>query len=364
MSRAGCWLLLVLVALRAEGGTKEITAVRVERGPVLDGVLSEDLWKQADAVLDFTQFDPVEGALPSELTSVRILYTDHALYVGVICYDARPQGIVRQLTRRDRSTEADRFTVMIDSFRDRQSAFVFSTNVSGIQSDGILSQAGMVYDDTWDAIWQVQTRVYRDGWSAEFEIPFHELRFAPQQEGEHGWGVNFRRYISRKHEISEWVMVPRSEQLQIPFWGTLRGVQGIQPPIHLTLVPYVSGSAEVLQQVDGGSPQWGGQAGIDLKYGLANNFTLDATVNPDFGQVEVDRAVLNLTVFETLFPEKRPFFVEGAQFFTFGASLDNSPLPLFFSRRIGKQPSGASALEPPPGGPSCPILSRPQSSVP
>ena len=356
----GCGLMVALLALQSEAGGKEITAVRVDRPPVIDGRLTEDLWQQAGAVLDFTQFDPVEGALPSELTSVRILYTDRALYVGVICYDSRPQGIVRQLTRRDRSTEADRFTVMIDSFRDRQSAFVFSANVSGVQSDGILSQAGMVYEDTWDAVWSVQTRVYRDGWSAEFEIPFHELRFAAEEAGELDWGVNFRRYISRKHEITEWVMVPRSEQLQIPFWGTLRGVRGIHPPLHLTVVPYVSGSAEALQQGFEESPSWRAQAGLDLKYGITNNFTLDATVNPDFGQVEVDRAVLNLTVFETLFPERRPFFVEGSQFFSFGASVDNSPLPLFFSRRIGKQPTGASSVVAPAGGA---VVSNPQQTT-
>lgn len=344
-----CWVTLLFL-LRAEASGKEVTAVPVDEPPVLDGVLDEEGWRTAGPVLDFTQFDPVEGGLPTEVTAVRMLYTDRALYVGVICYDRRPEGIVQQLTRRDRSTEADRFTVMIDSFRDRQSAFVFSTNVSGVQSDGVLSQAGMVYDDSWDAVWRVQTRIYRDGWSAEFEIPFHELRFADPEGEEHRWGINFRRYISRKHEITEWVMVPRSEQLQIPFWGTLRGVRGIRPPLHLTIVPYVSGSVESLELTAQDSPVWNGQAGVDLKYGLTNNFTLDATINPDFGQVEVDQAVLNLTVFETLFPEKRPFFVEGAQFFSFGASIDNSPLPLFFSRRIGKQPSGAYSVVAPPDG--------------
>jgi len=320
--------------------SKIVQAVRAEPRPVIDGWVNEPVWQTAPAILDFTQYDPAEGAPPTEITSVRVLYDNRALYIGVICYDSRPEGIVRQLSRRDRSTEADRFTVMIDSYFDRQSAFVFSTNVSGVQSDGVLSQGGVVYDITWDAVWTVETRVYRDGWSAEFEIPFNALRFAERDQGEYVWGINFRRYISRKRETNEWVMVPRSERLLIPYWGTVQGIRSISPPLHLDVVPYVSGSAQfqTATPTDPATHDLTGQAGLDLKYGLTGNFTLDATVNPDFGQVEVDRAVLNLTVFETLFPEKRPFFVEGTQFFTFGSSVDNTPLPVFFSRRIGKTP--------------------------
>ena len=350
------FLLLCLVALVTRDQTaakpKEIRAEFVSTPPMIDGRLDDDQWRQAPAVLDFTQFDPEEGAPPTELTSVRILYGPHALYVGVICYDTRPKEIVRQLTRRDRGGEADRFTVMIDSYRDRQSAFVFSTNVSGVQSDGVMSQGGLVYDDTWDAVWKVNTRIYRDGWSAEMEIPLNALRFASESGGEYVWGINFRRYIGRKNETVEWVMVPRSERMQIPFWGLLRGVSHITPPLHLDIAPYVSGSTDWRTPATLGVPASSRllQGGVDIKYGVTPNFTVDATVNPDFGQVEVDRSILNLTVFETFLPEKRPFFVEGAQLFSFGTSQDNTPLAVFFSRRIGRRPGGGHAVLIPPGG--------------
>jgi hypothetical protein len=344
-------LVVFLVSLAGAGElTKTIRAARVEGPPKIDGSLTEPEWQTASPVLDFTQYDPDEGARPTELTSVRILYDDHALYIGAICYDSHPELIVRQLSRRDRSTEADRFALMIDSYADRQSAFFFSVNVSGVQSDGVMTQAGILYDNTWDEVWQVETHVYLDGWSAEFRIPFNAIRFATDNPEAMDWGINFRRVISRKRETVEWVMVPRSEQLQIPFWGTLAGLADIDPPMHLEIVPYASGSLIRWSPESGraSSTETAVLAGVDMKYGLSRNLTLDATVNPDFGQVEVDQAVLNLTVFETLYPEKRPFFVEGAQFFTFGSSFDNTPLSLFFSRRIGRQPSGAFAV--PPGG--------------
>jgi hypothetical protein len=331
---------------------KVVTAARTEHAILLDGELSEPAWQMAPPVLDFTQFDPSEGSLPTEITSVRVLYDDNALYVGVVCYDAHPDAIVQQLTRRDRTSEADRFTVSIDSYHDHQTAFVFSTNVNGVQGDGILSQDGSVYDLSWDAVWSVKTRTYLDGWSAEMRIPYNALRFVHQNSDELEWGVNFRRYISRKHETDEWVMVPRSERLQISHWGHLRGLRNISPPLHLNVSPYVS-STSTRQSAAASRPAQADNkflGGFDLKYGVARNFTLDATVNPDFGQVEVDQAVLNLTVFETRYPEKRPFFVEGSQLFTFGAGVDNTSLPLFFSRRIGKRPTDAFSFSTPAGG--------------
>ena len=315
-------------------------------------MVTDSQWQKAPSVLDFTQFDPSEGALPTEQTSVRVLYDDRALYVGVICYDSKPELMVQQLTRRDRSSEAERFTVQIDSYHDHQTAFVFSTNISGVQSDGVLSQDGAVYDITLDMVWSAKTATYLDGWSAEFEIPFNALRFADQDGKELEWGINFRRYISRKHETDEWVMIPRSEHLQISRWGHLKGITHISPPLHLNISPYLSGTSTFHPA----NSSWYRPddhrilGGLDLKYGITRNFTLDATINPDFGQVEVDQAVLNLTVFETQYPEKRPFFVEGSQLFTFGAGVDNTSLPLFFSRRIGKRPSGAFTISPPPGG--------------
>jgi hypothetical protein len=356
MRRCAATLVVISmsVSLLSYAGTspKVITAVRTTAPPLLDGFVNEPAWQAAPAVLDFTQFDPEEGGLPTEVTSVRVLYDDHALYVGVICYDSKPRQVVRQLTRRDRTSEADRFTVLVDSYHDHQTAFVFSSNVSGVQSDGVLSQDGTIYDITWDAVWNVKTQVYMDGWSLEFKIPYNALRFAEQEDGLYEWGINFRRYISRKHETDEWLMVPRREKLQVSKWGHIEGIRDIHPPLNLSLIPYVSSTStfETATSAGPNSSDHKTAAGVDLKYGLSRNFTLDATFNPDFGQVEVDRAVLNLTVFETGYPEKRPFFIEGAQLFSYGVSIDNSPLPLFFSRRIGKRPTGAFSVSPPPGG--------------
>ncbi|MDH3251559.1 MAG: carbohydrate binding family 9 domain-containing protein [Ignavibacteria bacterium] len=345
-------LLVVSVSL-ARPSDRVIRAARLTGPLIFDGIPSESSWLRAEESTDFTQFDPEEGAPPTEPTAVRILYDDHALYVGVICFDSNPDGIVYQLTRRDRTSEADRFTVMIDSYDDNQTAFVFSTNVAGVQSDGILSNAGQIYDVTWDAIWTVRTRRHRSGWSAEFRIPFNALRFAQVEIGDYHWGVNFRRYISRKRETVEWVMVPRSEgEAHIPFWGYVAGIRDITPPLQLAVLPFVSGR----QTFESATPSRGRTStqdffgGLDMKFGVSRNFTADATLNSDFGQVEVDQAVLNLTVFETLFPEKRPFFVEGSHFFSFGLAADNTYLPLFFSRRIGRLPSGSFSVTPDSAG--------------
>jgi hypothetical protein len=221
-----------------------------------------------------------------------------------------------------------------------------------VQSDGILSQDGIIYDITWDAVRDVQTRGFLDGWSAEFAILYSALRFSEFTGEDYVWGINLRRYIGRKGEIDEWVMVPRSERAQISKWGKVNGIRDIRPPLHLNLAPYVSGQSS-FQTATSAWPShsdYDAAGGLDLKYGLTQNFTIDVTINPDFGQVEVDQAVLNLTVFETLFPEKRPFFIEGSQLFAFGTTNDNTSLPLFFSRRIGRRPSGNSTVTTPPGG--------------
>lgn len=350
ISRTVAVLLLLAahaVASAPAGAPKSMQAVRTPQAPVIDGVLGEDAWSLAAPATGFTQYEPDEGAAATESTAVRILYDDRALYVGVLCYDSDPGGIVARLTRRDRTTESDRFTVQIDSYHDRQTAYVFSTSAAGVQSDGVLSQDGVVYDIQWDAVWSVRTRVTGTGWSAEFQIPFHALRFVETDDGAQEWGINFRRYVSRKRETTEWVLIPRSERAAVSLWGTLTGIREIDPPLHLEVLPYVLGRSTFRTAAGGRAASSDGEAaaGLDLKYGLTRGFTLDAAVNPDFGQVEVDEAVLNLTVFETLFPEKRPFFTEGAALFAFGTALDGTSLPLFFSRRIGGRPEGAAFVD-------------------
>jgi hypothetical protein len=273
------------------------------------------------------------------------LYDDKALYVGVHCYDTDPSAITQQMTRRDRSVQSDRFSVIIDSYHDHSTAFLFSGSVSGVISDGILSQDGLVYDVQWDAVWEFNAQITNDGWTAEYKIPFSALRFT-EQDSEYVWGINFRRYIARKNETDEWVMVPRNETTlgsisSVSKMGHLAGLRNIHPSLHLELMPYVVSKESFLSQPDPFPLQkkFSATGGLDIKYGVANNFTLDVALNPDFGQVEVDQAVLNLTVFETYYPEKRPLFLEGAQIFSFGNTFDNQQLRLFYSRRIGKRPS-------------------------
>jgi hypothetical protein len=344
-------LLTILVSLivvdSLVGGTsaKSVVATRAFSPPHIDGVLNSEEWSTASEVAGFEQYDPVEGAEATESTSVKVLYDDNALYIGVMCYDSEPTAIVRQLTRRDRTAQSDRFSVIIDSYHDHSTAFLFCGTVSGVQTDGILSQDGLVYDVQWDAVWNFDAAVVKDGWSAEFKIPFSTLRFA-RQDSEYIWGVNFRRFIARKKETDEWVLVRRQDAppgtiSSVSRMGHLSGVTNIHPSVHLEIFPYTVSKVNYLSQPDPFSlrKELKGNLGLDLKYGVTNNFTFDMAINPDFGQVEVDQAVLNLTVFETFYPEKRPFFLEGSQFFSFGNTFDNQKLLLFYSRRIGKKPS-------------------------
>lgn len=329
----------------AGNSSRNVVAARASQSISIDGLLTEHSWGQAVHVGGFQQFEPDEGEKATEATSVRLLYDDHSLYVGVICLDSDPELIAYQLTRRDRSAQADRFSVMIDSYNDQSTAFLFSGSVSGVKTDGVLSHDGLVYDVQWDAVWDFAVSLQADGWSAEFEIPFSALRFS-DQDTEYVWGINFRRYIARKKETDEWVMVPRSEAPQgtissVSKMGNLSGITNINPPLHVELLPYHVSKGSFMSQSApfAAKNKYDFNFGLDLKYGITNNFTFDAAINPDFGQVEVDKKVLNLTVFETEYPEKRPFFLEGSQIFSFGSGFDNKPLPLLYSRRIGRYPS-------------------------
>lgn len=346
-----CVYLISVGVLLGGTSTKNIVASRCDEPPKLDGLLNEHVWKSAIPVSGFQQYDPEEGAPATEGTSVRILYDDNALYIGVFCYDSSPSEIVKQLTRRDRLVQGDRFSVIIDSYHDHTTAFLFSGSVSGVQSDGVLSQDGLIYDIQWDAVWDFEAKVLSEGWSAEFKIPFSVLRFS-EQEGEYVWGINFRRYIARKKETVEWVMVPRKETSPLTIssvskMGNLSGIINIQRPLHIEILPYHVSKVNYLSQpkpfrTEGEyDPK---NFGLDLKYGVTPDLTVDLAVNPDFGQVEVDQAELNLTVFETLYPEKRPFFLEGSQIFSFGNSFDREQMRLLYSRRIGRQPTGYENL--------------------
>lgn len=353
--------LLLGHGLIAQEGGKVVVAERVRGSITIDGLLREADWQRARPIDDFVQFDPNEGEEPTERTVVLVLYDDNALYIGAVLYDSNPRGIVGQLSRRDRPTHADRFEVLIDSNTDRRSAYRFAVNVSNVQQDGIYSHDGRRYDSDWDAVWESQTARIARGWSVEMRIPFTALRFE-RQDGEYEWGINFRRFVARKNEEIHWVYVPRREEGLVSRFGTLRGIEAINPPLHVEVLPYVVSHGR--RQSDG-LPRVTerdviANAGVDLKLGLAPNTVLDIAINPDFGQVEIDQSIINLTAFETFYPEKRPFFLEGADLFRFGSTFDGRQTFLFYSRRIGKPPPQP---QPGPGQEFVEFVEMPQATT-
>jgi hypothetical protein len=331
---------VLATSIFAQNTEKNIAAVYINGSITIDGYLNETEWKRAPSIDDFTQYDPVEGTVPTEKTTVYVLYDKNAIYIGAKLYDSNPKGIVRQLSRRDRQTHADRFEVLIDSNNDRLTAYRFAVNVSNVQEDGIYSQDGILYNGNWDGVWQSAAVVTDSGWSIEMRIPFSVLRF-DRRRGEMRWGINFRRFIARKNEEIHWVVVPRRETGLVSRFGTLRGMRNVNLPLQIEFLPYVVSQRRLrsgkLQPIS--ENEYHINTGVDVKFGLSRNTTLDVTVNPDFGQVEIDETIVNLSAFETFYPEKRPFFLEGADLFRFGSTQDKREMYLFYSRRIGRRPA-------------------------
>ncbi|MDQ7041020.1 MAG: DUF5916 domain-containing protein [Rhodothermus sp.] len=339
------WLTGALQAQPQQAPT--LRAVRLTDALKLDGHIDERVWQKAPAATDFWQREPHDGHPATESTEVHVLYDKEALYVAFICYDQAPDQILRRLARRDRWVPADWVGVLIDSYRDRKTAFAFLVNAAGTKSDFlILNDAEQ--DFNWDALWEAHVAMREDGWSAEFRIPFAALRFSRTDTLR--WGINFIRIIGRKNEQVFWAYIPRTSGGFVSKFGTLEGIEGIRPPRALLLTPYVvaSGTRWSAELVPGYlhrlSPTF--RTGGDVQYNLSDNTVLNLTVNPDFGQVELDEVVLNLTAFETFYPEKRPFFLEGTSIFqTVGSSGDGALRTyLFYSRRIGRQPRGYYSL--------------------
>ena len=312
--------------------------------PAIDGVLDEPDWASAMIATGFIVFEPNEGMEASQATEARVLYGDDALYVGVRAFDNAPDSIVARLARRDERPHSDWLDVVIDSYHDRRTAFRFGVNPAGVKSDGYLYD-DVEEDDSWDAVWDVATRIDEEGWTAEFRIPYSQLRF--DGAAVQTWGINFARFIGRHLERSLWAPISRGDGALVSRFGDLHGLRDLSPPTRLEVLPY---SLARLQRAPGspGDPfhspnDLSATAGADVKYGITTDLTLDITVNPDFGQVEADPAQVNLTAFETFFPERRPFFVEGSNIFTFRFSEGDGDMAsegLFYSRRIGRAPRG------------------------
>ncbi|MBD3169988.1 MAG: hypothetical protein GF307_10935, partial [candidate division Zixibacteria bacterium] len=310
---------------------KEYSAIRTKQALKIDGWLNEPIWKKAPTATGFIQDYPERGKAPTESTFVKIVYDDEALYVAFICFDSEPDKIVRRLAKRDQSGNADFIRIEIDSYHDHRTGYLFQINTADIQLDGYRYNDGW-RDDSWDAVWDGRAQITDFGYTAELKIPYSCLRFNNHRV-EHTWGINLLRYIPRKNEVLVWSYVPPDNQGYNSRFGHLTGIRGIEPRTHLELMPYAvtSGESEPKSLGNPDGRDYAGDLGVDFKYGLTSNLTLDATINPDFGQVEADPAVLNLSTFETWYPEKRPFFIEGDKYF-------ETKFTLFYSRRIGQRP--------------------------
>ncbi len=320
-------------------------ALPVREGEVeLDGRLSEDVWQLAGVATGFIQRDPEDGSPATERTEARVVYSSSAIYVGIRAFDSQPDEIRSELVRRDGGPQSDVLGFFLDSYHDRRTAFAFTVTPSGSIRDIYYYNDGWA-DASWDAVWQVETSVDSLGWTAEFRIPLTQLRFDNEKTT---WGFQVYRRIHRNAEVDYWSPVSKEASGYVSLFGELEGLENLSQPMRLELRPYTvvnnrqrPGSEGILY-APGSETQF--NAGLDLQYGLTSDFTLDLTVNPDFGQVEADPAVVNLTAFETYFPEKRPFFIEGSGLFDRYVPAGQ----LFYSRRIGRPPQGFAT--PPDGG--------------
>ncbi|HEX2095448.1 MAG TPA: DUF5916 domain-containing protein [Longimicrobiaceae bacterium] len=325
----------------APAGRKQIRAARIEgRPPSVDGRLEEEVWRSAPVLADFVQKEPVEGAAPSERTEVRFLYDGSALYVGARMYSGDPRSIQAPVGRRDNASQAELLLVSLDTYLDRRTAYTFGVTASGVRLDRYHpSDSEGSFDTSYDPVWEGRAQTDSLGWTAELRIPFSQLRFNAQEA--HTWGINLRRSIPSREEEVYWVPVPRSVTAWASRFGDLGGLEGIRPTRRVELTPYLATRATLSTAPAPGDPfrdatEVSARAGGDLKMGLGPNLTLEGTVNPDFGQVELDPAEVNLSAFETFFPERRPFFTEGSQL------LQGGGAGFFYSRRIGAPPRGSA----------------------
>ena len=332
-----------------DGGAKIARAVRVEgASPRIDGTLDDDAWARAPAISDFVQKIPREGASPSVDTEVRLLYDDEALYIGARLRRPDPDAIRRSITRRDGESDAEVFTVSLDPYLDRRTAYSCSISSGGVRGDWYLPQDSedSGRETQYDPVWSARTRVDGEGWIAEMRIPFSQLRFNARDA--QTWGMQLTRHVSDRSERLQWVLIPAEAAGFASRFGRLEGIAGIPPARRLELLPYVAADFTDRADVHPSNPfdeRTAGGAGGDLKMGLGPNLTLDATFNPDFGQVEADPAVVNLTAFETVFDERRPFFIEGNELLTGrGQSFLGRPT-WFYSRRIGAAPRGSATAD-------------------
>jgi hypothetical protein len=308
---------------------KSFNAVYTSQAPKIDGRLDDTCYRACPCDSTFTQRYPDEGKLATEITEFRVLYDRANLYFTIRAYDSKPMEIIGHLVRRDEDSKSDWICIDLDPYLDRRSGFSFVINPAGVKMDGIIFN-NTDFDKSWDGVWDGAAKRDSLGWCAEFKIPFSILRF--KHKPNLTFGLNIMRGIIRKMEADQWALIPMSEPGWVSRAGNLTGIEDIAKPKYLELLPYEVTRVESKPKDPKTNPKgtdYSGRLGGDLKYGVASNLTLDISVNPDFGQLEADPQVLNLTAYETFYPEKRPLFLEGSALFV-------TPIQMFYSRRIGK----------------------------
>lgn len=341
--------LLVLVSTTITNAQSALTAVkrasvtRVTESDIrVDGRLDEAVWEQLPAISDFIQKEPVEHASPTEPMEVRLAYDSSALYVGARMYKNAGSAIQAPLGRRDRLEQAESLLVALDTFHDRRTAYVFGVTASGVRIDRFHPEDNeTTFDEGFDPVWEARTSIDEQGWTAELWIPFSQLRFTGAID--QIWGLNILRKTPTLDEEDYWIPVPRTMTAWASRFGELAGIRNVPSSRRLELLPYIAGASAITARPDRANPFDRGanlesRLGADIKMGIGPNLTLDATINPDFGQVEADPAEVNLSGVETFFDEKRPFFTEG------NGLLNLVPVENFFySRRIGAPPSASAS---------------------
>ncbi len=329
--------------------TKTYTTNRISDELKIDGIFDDNVWNKGEWLNEFTQHRPDNGAQPSQKTEFSILYDDNYIYVGVRAYDSDPDKIDKRMSRRD-GWDGDRIRVYVGSYNDKRTAFHFCVNAGGVKSDGIGSDDGNNFDDTWDPIWFVKTQMTEYGWNAEMKIPLSQLRFSSKTD--QTWDLQVGRYIFRKQETNFWQHIPEKASGWVSLFGELKGLKNIKPKRQVELAPYIMSKVDFYEKEDGNpfadGRDFGFEAGVDGKIGITNDLTLDFAINPDFGQVEADPSEVNLSAFESYFREKRLFFVEGSNITNYKLTPGGNPWSsdnLFYSRRIGRSPHGDPELD-------------------
>lgn len=335
------FIIVLLLSKLTFAQKRTYQTLRTNNPPTIDGRLDDDAWGLVNWASDFKQREPHSGADPSQKTAFKILYDDDNLYLAIKLFDTDPTSIEKRMTKRD-LIDGDQIYAAFDSYDDDRTAFVFGVNAAGVQSDMLLSNDNTDTDPNWNAVYQVKVSIDEEGWNAEFKIPLSQLRFANIEELT--WGLQIFRVIFKTQENTIWQYIPLDSPGWVSEFGDLLGMNGVKPKLDTEIIPYTVLKMNRFEREDG-NPYATGKServsiGIDGKVSLTNDLTLNFTINPDFGQVEADPSVVNLTAFESFFEEKRPFFIEGNNIFSFPLAnggpfqVDN----LLYTRRIGRYP--------------------------